>query len=85
MAIGPLVINAISASLKELMGENVVSMDKAYLNADGPLDITLKAKIKPTKFGSEVNTSISFVAEKITGSATFDISEDQMDLFEEEE
>ena len=84
-AIGRLTIEAISGSIKRQLIEHEFKLDEAYRKAEGSFDITLKAKVTPSKGGNEIQTSISFVAEKISDTVKFHVDEEQRSLFEDQQ
>lgn len=60
-------------------------MNEAYLKAEGPLDVTLKAKYSAPQNGdgTKIDTSITFVAEKIKDSMKATVDEKQRELFDD--
>ena len=78
MTIGKKVIENIVTSVRMLLVEHSVELDKAYLKSEGPLAIAIAIKLKPGDLVAgdiEVSTNLSFVLEKVKTSMSSTINE----------
>lgn len=88
MTIGKNIIGTIAGSVRALLMENLAELDQAYLKAEGPIDISLRVRLKPSvdvKGDVEVNTNLSFVLERVKADMGVTLSENQGLLFKKED
>jgi hypothetical protein len=83
--IGVKTVGMITNSINLLLTETIDDLDKAYLKSEGPLAITISVKLKPDEnlTGSvEIDTSVSFVLEKVKATMANTVNENQLELFD---
>ena len=81
-AIGKKVIEETGFMLMGHLNDYQDKIDTAYHDCDDDLTVTLKAKYSPAGSAVNIDTSISFVAEKVTAKASRVVDEKQMSLLE---
>jgi len=73
-------LNQACEMVKGLMTDYHRQIDTAYLNAEGPLAVNLKAQFAPALNGVKILTSISFVKENCKNSISVVVDPKQNEL-----
>lgn len=81
MAIGEITLIKAAKMVEDILLENIGAIDKAYLHSDEAFDIGLKVRLAESKAGVRIDTSISFVSERVRDKHTAYCDEAQGSLF----
>lgn len=88
MVIGPMTIAEIERTIEALFAEHAENINEAYLKSDDEepsLSISISVKLEPGKSGIDIDTTMSFVVEKIKTKVVSHADEKQQNLFDEDE
>ena len=82
MDISTQMIHQTHMMLKGLLEQYHLEIDKAYLNSDPDLTVSLSVKYTPDKDGIKLTTGITFVKDKCKESISVVVDPKQIPLFE---
>lgn len=81
--IGPKTLSVMSEMITGLLNGHTNEINQAYLNAEGKFSISLGIGVSEAKEGVKLETSMSFVSDRVKDKSIRVVDERQMELDEQ--